>query len=56
LAVADESDEYYAVCSEGQVSITVDSDNDDAEEDDVSERAACASPIVTTGLSVDWTV
>jgi hypothetical protein len=56
LAVADELEEYYAVCSEGQVSISVDSDDDDAEEDDVSERVVCASPIVATGFSVDWTV
>jgi hypothetical protein len=48
LAVADELEEHYAVCSEGQVSIPVDSDDDDAEEDDVSERVVCASPIVTT--------
>jgi hypothetical protein len=57
LAVADELEECYAVCSERKVSIPVDSDDDDdAEEDDVSERVVCASPIVTTGFSVDWTV
>jgi hypothetical protein len=52
LAVADELEEYYAVYSEGQVSIPVDSDDDDddAEEDDVSERVVGASPIVTTGF------
>jgi hypothetical protein len=53
LAVAEE---YYAVCSEGQISIPVDSDDDDTEEDELSERVVFASPIVTTGVSVDWTV
>jgi hypothetical protein len=55
LAVADELEEYYAICFERQVSILENSD-DDAEEDDVSERVVCASPIVTTGFSADWTV
>jgi hypothetical protein len=56
LAVPDELEECYAICSEGQVSILEDSEDGDVEEDDVSERVLCASPIVTTGFSVDWTV
>jgi hypothetical protein len=54
LTEADELEEFYAGCSQGQVRIPIDNEGDDAsEEPAVSERLACASP--TTGFDVDWT-
>jgi hypothetical protein len=52
LTLVDEIEEYYAVCAEGQVSIAIDSD--DEEEEGSTERLVSASPIVVTGFSVDW--